>query len=47
MTPTILATSSNTPNTSSINRGKPTTLQGLVENLNEVKQTIPSFRRPH
>jgi hypothetical protein len=33
----VIVTSSNTPNTSIINRAKPITLQGLVENLNEVK----------
>jgi hypothetical protein len=39
MAPTA-AVISNTPNTSIINRAKPYTLQGLVENLNEVKQII-------
>ena len=39
MAPAALA-SSNTPNTSVVNRAKPITLQSLVENLNEVKQTI-------
>jgi hypothetical protein len=33
----------NTPNTSIINRGKPHTLPGLVENLNEVKNYNLSF----
>ena len=36
MAPTT-AVNTNTPNTSSTNRAKPYTLQGLVENLNEVK----------
>jgi hypothetical protein len=37
MAPTT-AVITNTPNTSTINRVKPYTLQGLVENLNEVKK---------
>ena len=36
MAPTTVV-SSNTPNTSVVNRAKPITLQSLVENLNEVK----------
>lgn len=36
----VNAIAANTPNTSVINRAKPYTLQGLVENLNEVKQII-------
>jgi hypothetical protein len=40
---THLMASSNTPNTSAVNRAKPITLQNLVENLNEVKQTITCF----
>jgi len=38
--PTTAAVITNTPNTSIINRAKPYTLQGLVENLNEVKRTM-------
>jgi len=39
MAPTT-AVITNTPNTSTVNRVKPYTLQGLVENLNEVKRII-------
>lgn len=40
MAPTTAVISTNTPNTSIINRAKPCTLQGLVENLNEVKHLL-------
>jgi hypothetical protein len=43
MAPTT-AVITNTPNTSIINRAKPYTLQGLVENLNEL---LAEFGIPH
>jgi hypothetical protein len=38
------AVATNTPNSSMINRVKPYTLQGLVENLNEVRNILFIFR---